>query len=46
MVTLNLKNSNVILTEKQQKYQQYQIVKLINMIFIQAKKYYYPTKVE
>ena len=31
---------NMILTEKQQKYQHYLLVKLINMNLLQVKKYY------
>ena len=37
---------NMILTEKQQKYQHYHQARLINMIFIQAKKCCYLIKVE
>ena len=35
-----MKNSNMILTEKQQKYQHYHQVKLINKAILQVKKYY------
>ena len=34
-----MKNCNMILTEKQEKYQLYCEVKLINMNFLQVKKY-------
>ena len=37
---------NTILTEKQQKYQYYYQVKLINMNFLQVKKCYHLIKVE
>ena len=33
-------NCNIILTEKQQKYQHYHREKLINMNILQVKKYY------
>ena len=36
---LELKNCNVILTEKQQKYQHHHLEKLINMNILQVKKY-------
>ena len=36
MVRLEMKNYNIILTEKEQKYQ----VKLINMNILEVKKYY------
>ena len=35
-----MKNYNTILTEKQEKYQQYHQVKSINMSILQVKKYY------
>ena len=38
--------NNIILTEKQQKYQQYCQIKLINMNILQVKKYYHLIKVE
>ena len=41
-----MKNYSTILTEKQQKYQYHQQVKLINMNISQAKKYYLQSKVE
>ena len=37
-----MKNSNVILREKQHKYQPHHQVKLINMNILQVKKYYLP----
>ena len=39
MIRLEIKNYNKILTEKQQKYQHYHQVKLINMNILQMKKY-------
>ena len=41
-----MKKYNTILTEKQQKHQHYHQVKLINMNFLQVKKYYDLIKVE
>ena len=38
-IILEMKNSNMILTEKQQKYQDYHQVKLTNMNILQEKKY-------
>ena len=38
-ITLEMKNYNSILTEKQQKYQHYYQVKLININILQVKKY-------
>ena len=38
MVSLRMKHSNMTLTEKLQKYQPYQQVKLINMNILQLKK--------
>ena len=35
-----MKNYNTMLTEKQQKYQNYHLEKLINMNILQVKKYY------
>ena len=46
MIRLEIKNNNMILTEKQQKYQHYHLEKLINMDILQAKKYYHLIKVE
>ena len=43
---LELKNCNMILTEKQQKYQHYNPEKLINMNILQVKKYYLLIKEE
>ena len=41
MIRLQMKNCNVILTEKQQKYQHYHPVKLINTNILWAKKYWH-----
>ena len=41
-----MKNYNRILIEKQQKYQYYHYVKLINTNILQVKKYYLLNKVE
>ena len=41
-----MKNCNIILTEKQQKYQHYPLENLINMNILKAKKYYLLIKVE
>ena len=38
MIRLEMKNYNMILTEKLQKYQAYNQEKLINMIILQIKK--------
>ena len=46
MIKLRMKNYNMILTEKHQKYQRYCQVKLINMNILQVKKYYHLIKVE
>ena len=46
MIKLRMKNYNMILTEKQQKYQLYHLEKLINMNILQAKKYCHLIKVE
>ena len=43
---LEMKNCNMILTEKQQKYQHYHPEKLINMNILQVKKYYLLIKEE
>ena len=40
MIRLEMKNCNIILTEKQQKYQHYHLEKLIKMNILQVKKYY------
>ena len=36
-----MKNYNIVLTEKQQKYQHYHQLKLLNMNILRAKKYYH-----
>ena len=46
MVRLEMKNCNMILTEKQQKYRHYHQVILINMNILQVKNYYLLIKVE
>ena len=46
MIKLNMKKYNMILKGKQQKYQHYLQVKLINVNILQGKKYYYLIKVE
>ena len=46
MIKLKMKNCSTILTEKQQKYQNYRQVKLINMNILQAMKHYHPIKVD
>ena len=46
MIRLEMKSYNKILTEKQQKYQHYHQVKLINMNTLQMKKYYHLIKLE
>ena len=46
MVKLGLKNYNMILTEKQQKYQYYHQIKLIKMNILQMKKFQLMIKVE
>ena len=38
MIRLEIRNYNIILTEKQQKYQHYPQVKLINMNFLQGEE--------
>ena len=40
MITLEMKNYNMILTENQQNNQHYHQVKLINMDILQVKMYY------
>ena len=42
MTRLEMKNYNMILTEKLQKYQHHHLEKLINMNVLQVKKYYLP----
>ena len=48
MIRLKVKKQNKILTEKQQKYYNYYQVsfKLINMNFLQVKKYYFLMRAE
>ena len=40
MIRLEMKNWNIILIEKQQKYNHYHLEKLINMNILQVKKYW------
>ena len=44
MIRLEMKNCNMVLTEKQQKYQHYHLKKLINMSILQVKKYCFLNK--
>ena len=47
MIRLEMKNCNLILKEKQQKYQYYNLEKMINMyILLQPKKYHLLIKEE
>ena len=46
MIRLEIQNCNMILTEKQQKYQHYLLEKVINMNILQVKKYYPQVKEE
>ena len=46
MTRLEMKKCNMILTEKQQKYQLYHLEKLINMNLLRVKKYYLLIKEE
>ena len=46
MIRLEMKNDNIIVTEKQQKYRHYQQVKLIYINISQEKKYYLLIKEE
>ena len=46
MIYLEMKNRIMILTEKQQIYQHYYQIKLINKNILQVKKYYLLIKVE
>ena len=46
MIRLEIKNCNMILTEKQKKYQHYPLEKFINMNILQVKKYYLLIKEE
>ena len=44
MIKLEMKNYNMVLTEKQRKQQQYHLEKLINMNILQLHKYYLEIK--
>ena len=46
MIRLEMKNYNMILTEKLERYQHYYQVELINMNILQVKKYYLLIKKE
>ena len=46
MIKLEMKNCNMILAEQQQKYQHYHPEKVININFLQVKKYYRQIKEE
>ena len=46
MIKLRMKNYNMVLTDKQQKYQRYRQVKLININTLQEKKHYHLNKEE
>ena len=46
MISLEMKNYSTIVIETQQKYQNYNQVKLINMNTLQVKKYYLLIKVK
>ena len=46
MINLGMKNYNTVLAEKQQKYEHYHQVKLMNMNILQANKSYHLIKVE
>ena len=46
MKRLEMKNCNMMLIEKQKKYQHYRLEKLINLNILQVKKYYHMIKVE
>ena len=46
MIKLELKNYNMILTEKQQKYESYHLEKVISMNILQVAKYYLLMKEE
>ena len=39
MIRLEMKKYNLILAEKEQKYEHYNQIKLVNINFLQAKKY-------
>ena len=44
MIRLEIKNNNMIVTEKQPKYQLYYETKLVNMNILQEKKQYHQIK--
>ena len=44
MIGLEMKNYNKILKQKQPKYQHYHQIKIIDVSFLQVKKYYYLIK--
>ena len=46
MIRLEMKNSNMILIDNQQKYQHYHLEKLVNMDILQVKHYYLLIKEE
>ena len=46
MMRLEMKNYNMMLTEKQQKYQHSHQIKLVNINILQVKKYYLLVKKE
>ena len=46
MIECEMKNDNMVLTEKQQKYLHYDQVKLINMNILQMKKFWIMVKLE
>ena len=46
MINLGMKNYNTVLGEKQQKYEHYHQLKLMNMNILQANKSYHLIKVE
>ena len=46
MTRLEIKDCNMILIEKQQKYQHYHLEKWINMNILQVKKYFFMIKEE
>ena len=46
MTRLEIKDCNMILIEKQQKYQHYYLEKWINMNILQVKKYFFMIKEE
>ena len=46
MIKLEMRNYNIILTEKQRKYQRYHLEKLIKMNILEVKKYYLRNQIE